>query len=220
MLQAAVPFEVVLETDLPSPGPTISADANQIQQVLTNLCANAWEAAGDGRGGVHLIVKVVPAADIPAALRFPLDWQPQETTYACLEVADTGCGIAGPDIEKLFDPFYSTKFAGRGMGLSAVLGIVRTHGGVITVQSEPGHGSIFRVFFPVSAEAVPRPPEKAVDTPEAKGHGAAGRRHGHDAQYDQEHARIPWFFGARSAGWSRGAGGVPATPRRNPLCAL
>jgi PAS domain S-box-containing protein len=161
LLQAAVPFEVVLETDLPSPGPTISADANQIQQVLTNLCANAWEAAGDGRGGVHLIVKVVPAADIPAALRFPLDWQPQETTYACLEVADTGCGIAGPDIEKLFDPFYSTKFAGRGMGLSAV----------ITVQSEPGHGSIFRVFFPVSAEAVPRPPEKAVDTPEAKGGG-------------------------------------------------
>jgi CheY-like chemotaxis protein len=57
------------------------------------------------------------------------------------------------------------------MGLSAVLGIVRTHGGVITVQSEPGHGSVFRVFFPVSTEAVPRPPEKAVSAPEAKGGG-------------------------------------------------
>jgi PAS domain S-box-containing protein len=171
MLQAAIPGDGVLETDLPSPGPTVSADANQIQQVLTNLCTNAWEAAGDGRGGIHLIVKVVPAADIPAAPRFPLDWQPQEATYACLEVSDAGCGIEGKDIEKLFDPFYSTKFAGRGLGLSVALGIVRTHGGVITVQSAPGRGSVFRVFFPVSAEAVPQPPQKAVSAPEAKGGG-------------------------------------------------
>jgi CheY-like chemotaxis protein len=171
MLQAAVPFEVVLETDLPSPGPTISADANQIQQVLTNLCANAWEAAGDGRGENHLIVKTVLAANIPAAPRFPLDWQPQETTYACLEVADAGGGIAGNDIEKLFDPFYSTKFAGRGLGLPVALGIVRTHGGVITVQSKPDDGSVFRVFFPVSTEAVPRPPEKADGAPEIEGGG-------------------------------------------------
>jgi PAS domain S-box-containing protein len=168
MLQAAMPKDLVLETDLPSPGPTISADANQIQQVLTNLCTNAWEAAGDGRSAIRLIVKAVSAADIPAAPRFPLDWQPQEAPYACLEVADTGCGISEKDIEKLFDPFFSTKFTGRGLGLPVTLGIVRTHGGVITVQSEPGHGSIFQVFFPVSAEAVPRPPEKTAGTPEAK----------------------------------------------------
>jgi PAS domain S-box-containing protein len=171
MLQAAIPGEVVFKTDLPSPGPTIRADANQIQQVLTNLCTNAWEAVGDGRGVIHLIVKAVSAADIPAGPRFPLDWQPQETAYACLEVADAGCGIAGNDIEKLFDPFYSTKFAGRGLGLSVALGIVRTHGGVITVQSAPGHGSVFRVFFPASTEAVPRPPEKAAGAPELEGSG-------------------------------------------------
>jgi PAS domain S-box-containing protein len=171
MLQAVLPGDVALETDLPSPGPTIRANANQIQQVLTNLCTNAREAVGDGRGAIHLIVKEVSAADIPAAPRFPLDWQPQDTTYACLEVADAGCGIAAPAIEKLFDPFFSTKFAGRGLGLSVALGIVRTHGGVVTVQSEPGHGSVFRVFFPVSAEAVPRPPEKAADAPEIEGGG-------------------------------------------------
>jgi PAS domain S-box-containing protein len=168
MLQAALPQDVALKTDLPSPGPSINANANQIQQVLTSLCTNAWEAVGDGRGVVHLIVKVVSAADIPAAPRFPFDWQSHDTAYACLEVADAGCGIATPDIEKLFDPFYSTKFAGRGLGLSVALGIVRTHGGVITVQSAPGHGSVFRIFFPVSTEAVPRPPEKAAGAPEAE----------------------------------------------------
>jgi PAS domain S-box-containing protein len=171
MLQAAMPKDVTLETDLPSPGPTISANAIHLQKVLTNLCTNAWEAVGDGRGFIYLMVKAVPAADIPGAYRFPLDWQPEDSTYACLEAADSGCGIAGQDIEKLFDPFFSTKFAGRGLGLPVALGIVRTHGGVITVQSEPGHGSVFRVFFPVLAEAVPRPSEKVADAQESEGGG-------------------------------------------------
>jgi two-component system, cell cycle sensor histidine kinase and response regulator CckA len=172
MLQAAMPGDMVLKTDLPSPGPSISADVNQIQQVMTNLCTNAWEAVGDDRGAIHLVVKAVSAADIPAAPRFPLDWQPKESIYACLEVADAGCGIAGQDIEKLFDPFFSSKFTGRGLGLPVVLGIVRTHGGVITVQSEPGRGSVFRVFFPVSAEeAVPRQPEKVACAQKIEGGG-------------------------------------------------
>ena len=170
-LQAAMPKDVALESDLPSPGPTISANTIQLQQVLTNLCTNACEAVGDGRGAIHLIVKAVSAADIPGAFRFPLDWQPHDSTYACLEVADAGCGIADQDIEKLFDPFFSTKFAGRGLGLSVALGIVRTHGGVITVQSEPGHGSVFRVFFPVLAEAVHQQSKKEADVPESDGGG-------------------------------------------------
>ena len=59
---------------------------------------------------------------------------------------DTGCGIGSKDIEKIFDPFFTTKFIGRGMGLSVVLGIVRAHHGGITAESEPGRGSVFRVF--------------------------------------------------------------------------
>ena len=158
LLRAVRPQSVALETDLLTPGPTINANANQIQQVLTNLVTNAWEASGDGRGAIRLTVKTVSAADIPAVNRFPIDWQPQATAYACLEVADAGCGIADPDIEKIFDPFFSTKFTGRGLGLSVVLGIVRAHCGVITVASEPSRGSVFRVFLPVSAEAVPQKP--------------------------------------------------------------
>ena len=155
LLRAAMPKNVVLETNMPSSVPVISADANQIQKMLTHLLTNAWEACGDGRQLIRLSVKTVSAADISTALRFPFDYQTQETAYACLEVVDTGGGIATKDLEKLFDPFFSTKSAGRGLGLPVVLGIARTNNGVVTVESEPGRGSVFRIFFPVSTEAAP-----------------------------------------------------------------
>ena len=97
-----------------------------------------------------MILKV----DLPASKRFPIDWQPRESVYACLEVADAGCGIASKDIEKIFDPFFTTKFTGRGLGLPVVLGITGAHDGGITVESEPGRGSVFRVFLPVSTEEI------------------------------------------------------------------
>ncbi|MDD5167699.1 MAG: PAS domain S-box protein [Syntrophales bacterium] len=161
MLLAVMSGGVVLETDLPAPGPVVKANANQMLQVLTNLLTNAREAVGEGRGVVRLVVKTVSAANIPAVHRFPSDWQPQSDAYACLEVADAGCGIADKDMEKLFDPFFSSKFTGRGMGLAVVLGIVRAHGGVVTVESGPGLRTVFRVFFPLSAEAPLRQPDKA-----------------------------------------------------------
>ena len=153
MLQAAIPKNVTLETDLPSRGPTITANANQMQQVLTNLLTNAWESVGDGLGVIHLRVKMVSAADIPT-IHSPADWRPQDSVYGCLEVTDTGCGIAHSDIEKLFDPFFSSKLIGRGLGLAVVLGIAKAHHGAVAVQSDPGQGSTFRVFFPASAENV------------------------------------------------------------------
>ncbi len=156
---------VVLETDLATPGPVINSNANQIQQVLTNLVTNAWESGGASRGAVRLSVKTVSARDIPTTHRFPVDWQPLAQTYACLAVVDTGCGIAVTDIEKIFDPFFSRKFIGRGLGLPVVLGILRTHNGAITVDSEPGHGSAFRVYFPVATSITSPPPASA--TPDA-----------------------------------------------------
>jgi len=171
LIQNTLPSNVALETDFPSPGPVISANANQIQQVLVNLVTNAWEAMDDARGNIRLRIKICPAADIPSTHRFPIGWQPQGPDYACLEVMDTGCGIAEEDIEKLFDPFYSTRFTGRGLGLSVVLGIARGHGGVVTVKSQRDRGSTFRIYFPLSTQAMPRLPENLILAPEPKGGG-------------------------------------------------
>jgi len=155
LLQAAIPKGMTLKAEFPSLGPVIRADTDQIQQVLTNLITNAWESISDNRGTIGLTVKTVSHADIPASKRFPIDWRPKEIVYACLEVSDTGCGISNKDVEKLFDPFFTTKFTGRGLELSVVMGIVKAHGGGVTVESEPGRGSVFRVFLPVSTEELP-----------------------------------------------------------------
>ena len=155
LLQAAAPKGMILNVDFPSSGPIINADAGQMQQILTSLVTNAWETIIDNRGPIGLALKTVSHEDIPPSNRFPIDWQPQEIDYACLEVSDTGGGIANKDIEKIFDPFFTTKFTGRGLGLPVVLGIVKSHGGGITVESELGQGSTFRIFLPVSTEKLP-----------------------------------------------------------------
>ncbi|MCX5881094.1 MAG: ATP-binding protein [Deltaproteobacteria bacterium] len=169
LLQAAAPKGIMLKADFPSSGPVIRAKACQIQQALTHLITNAWESAGEKQGAICLTVKTVSHANIPDSNRFPIDWQPQEIVYACLEVADEGHGIPDSDIEKLFDPFFTTKFTGRGLGLPVVLGIVRAHGGGIVVESEPGRGSVFRIFLPVSGKKIPILPEKEGKAPEIEG---------------------------------------------------
>jgi len=107
----------------------VRMNACQIQQALTNLVTNAWEVAGENQGIIGLTVKMVSKAKIPAKKRFPAGWQPKEGVYACLEVANTGCGIPESDIENIFDPFFTTKSTARGLGLSVVLGIAGAHGG-------------------------------------------------------------------------------------------
>ncbi|MEI6168750.1 MAG: ATP-binding protein [bacterium] len=153
-LICVLPWNTVLKTDLPVPGPTINANASEIEVVLANLITNAWEARRFDGSTIRLSVKTVPVETISTTHRFPLDCILQEKTYACLEVSDSGCGITEKDIESLFDPFFSTKFAGRGLGLSVVQGIAKACSGTITVESKPGSGSTFRVFFPVFSDAI------------------------------------------------------------------
>ena len=160
-----------VETELPVPGPIVRANTGQLRQVLANLLLNAREAMGEGRGGIRLRLGTCWAAEIPAVHRFPVSWTPGEVEHAFLEVADSGCGIAEPDLEKLFDPFFSTKFVGRGLGLSVVLGIVQAHGGAVTVESRTGRGSTFRVYLPVCSEGVPTLPELAQRVSELQGAG-------------------------------------------------
>jgi len=172
LIQGAVPATVPLVTEYPWPGPIVNANADQLQQVMTNLVINAWEAMGDAKGSIRLSLNVCPAADIPTSHRFPVGWQPSGSDYACLAVADTGAGVAEADLEKLFDPFFSTKFSGRGLGLSVILGIVQAHGGAVTVESHRGQGSVFRVYLPISTEAVPSVPETVIKPLRADGSGA------------------------------------------------
>lgn len=167
-LEAGASPGLMFKVNLPSPGPTISANAQQIQQVLTNLIINAQEAVGENKGVVSLAVKVASPGDIRAAHCFPIDWQPQDVTYTCLEVSDTGCGIEIDDFNKLFDPFFSSKFPGRGLGLPVVLGLVKAHNGTVTVQSAVGQGSTFRVYLPLSAQEVPEQQYESAQPSAAK----------------------------------------------------
>jgi CheY-like chemotaxis protein len=171
MLRAAIPKDVVLDVYLPTPGPSIQANASQIQQVLTHLATNAWESSGGGQSVIRLAVKKVSSADIPTVNRFPIDYKIQDSDYACPEVSDTGSGIPLQDIQKLFEPFFSSKFTGRGLGLPVVLGIVRAHHGVVTVESKPGCGSVFRVFLPLLVEAVSQKPVPVAQAPKLAGGG-------------------------------------------------
>jgi len=161
VLLADLPENMLLASDLPAPGPNIDANVNLIQQLITNLITNAWEANGDRHGAIHLNVKTVSTKDIPALNRFPVDCQPDGTAYACMEVVDRGCGISKEDLNNLFDPFFSSKFTGRGMGLAESLGIVRAHHGFITVESEQDRGTTVQAYFPLSPEAASPKPEPA-----------------------------------------------------------
>ncbi len=175
LIQAGMPKNVVLETDLLFPGPPIKANANQIQMILTNLISNSWEAVGDDQGTIQLSATMVSLADIPPLHRFPINWQPDDEpcAYTCLEVRDTGCGLLEKDIEEVFDPFFSTKFTGRGLGLSVVLGLIQAHGGVVTVESASGQGSVFRAFFPIVAKVFLGKPYGFKDLKDAIGRALA-----------------------------------------------
>jgi signal transduction histidine kinase len=141
--------QVRIELDLGGNVPPVEGDAGQIEQLLVNLVLNAAEATGDTAGRVE--VRIFPAEGRietePASPIIP------PGRYAVIEVSDSGCGMDEALKSRIFDPFFSTKFTGRGLGLAAVLGIVRGHSGGIQVLSSPGRGSTFRVFLPAARAA-------------------------------------------------------------------
>jgi len=128
--------------------PPVMGDLSQMHQVMMNVITNAAEAIGDNVGtitvGAHLAV-----LDDNALSKVYFHADPVPGDYVCLSVSDTGCGMDAEQKAKIFDPFYSTKFAGRGLGLAALLGIVRGHKGAVSVYSEPAKGTIFKLYFPV-----------------------------------------------------------------------
>ena len=150
LLLLAKPKNIDIEIDCRIPGPIILANSNQIQQIIASLLVNAWESIEDGFGKIRLAIRTVKPSNMHKQYRHPREWQIEEGEYACIEVEDNGCGITKDVLENLFDPFFSSKFTGRGMGLAVVVGILRSHQGGITVESEVGKGSTFRVYLPIS----------------------------------------------------------------------
>jgi phosphate/phosphite/phosphonate ABC transporter binding protein len=132
--------------------PIIKADQEQIQQVIMNFIINAAEAIGAGHGVINISTGSLDCDDAYLS-RSRIEEKPPSGRFVFLEVSDTGCGMDYETQARLFEPFYTTKFMGRGLGMSAVLGIVRTHGGAILLQSKAGQGTIVRVLFPAIGEA-------------------------------------------------------------------
>ena len=147
-LRETLPERIALKLDLPNSGPRVNADKERLQKVLWHLVINAAEAY-DCPGDILLTVRTVDSSDVIERRRFPAEWTPNETSLACIEVADNGHGIHPDVIDTIFDPFFTSKFTGRGLGLAVVLGIVRSLGGGITVKSETNQGSVFRIYLPV-----------------------------------------------------------------------
>ncbi len=154
LLGAVTPAGVVLQADFASPSPVILGNRQQLHQIFSAVLTNAWEAS-PRPCVVHVGLQIVLAQNIETKNRMPVNWQPTHSTYACLQVIDNGSGIAPDALAKIYDPFYSIHTIGRGLGLSATLGLVRAHHGVITVDSVLGAGTTFRVYFPLSDLPVP-----------------------------------------------------------------
>ncbi len=150
LLHASVPKNVRLNLALGKDLPAIEGDSSQIQQVVMNLVINGAEATGSRQGAVEIrtLTRRAEQTELASAVARPLA---SAGEYVVLEVRDNGAGMDEKTRARIFDPFYTTKFAGRGLGLSAVLGIVRSHHGALIVQSSPGSGTTFRIFFPCSA---------------------------------------------------------------------
>lgn len=149
---AGMPENIKLEPALPVAEILVFSDLSQVKEILSTLLVNAKESFAERTGTISLSLKTVSPSEISTRNRFPLNFKAEACDYACLEVKDTGCGIAKADIEKLFDPFYSTKFLGRGLGLPVLLGTIKPQGGCVTLESKPGLGSTFRVYLPVASQ--------------------------------------------------------------------
>ncbi|HEX72869.1 MAG TPA: PAS domain-containing hybrid sensor histidine kinase/response regulator, partial [Candidatus Hydrogenedentes bacterium] len=152
LFQASISKKIALKIDLDSALPYIAGDPAQLQQVLMNLVFNASEAIGEGEGSITIATRASQCTE-----EEDRELKPNEGDARCilLEVADTGCGMDAETLERVYDPFFSTKFTGRGLGMSAVLGIVRGLKGSIKAESAPGQGTTFRIRLPRAHESAP-----------------------------------------------------------------
>jgi signal transduction histidine kinase/CheY-like chemotaxis protein len=147
MLRATIKQNVSITLDNTAKICFINGDASQIRQVVMNLIINAADAIGDDQGEISvsltriLLLPEHSEKDYLGAVIAPAE-------YICLEVTDNGSGMDEETKRRIFEPFYTTKFTGRGLGMAAVLGIITGHKGALQLHSQQGHGSTFKVFLP------------------------------------------------------------------------
>jgi PAS domain S-box-containing protein len=170
MMRRLIGEDIELCSHLEDGGVAFRGDPGQIEQVIINLVVNARDAMPDG-GRLTIETKRV-TLDEAACLEIH-DARPGE--FVCLTIQDSGMGIPKDVVDQIFEPFFSTKGPGKGtgLGLSVVYGVVRQHDGWISVYTEPGEGTVFRVYMPASlADGVPEPES---DVPEQRPRGSGQR---------------------------------------------
>ncbi len=161
LLEVSISKKIALRFQLAPDLPQVEADAAQVQQVIMNLVTNAADAIGDAEGTIRLSTSSLQVD------RTYLDqvFHGQDLApgaYVTLEVSDTGCGMT-PEVQaRIFEPFFTTKVSGRGLGLSATVGILRGHHAGLRIYSEPGHGTTFKLLFPASEACTAEPPSVAT----------------------------------------------------------
>jgi PAS domain S-box-containing protein len=146
---ASIPKRIHLQLELAQSLPYIEADAGQMQQMVMNMLLNAADAIGEWQGTITLCTSQQTVEKRDGRYDHYTGTPLPSGDYVCLEVVDGGAGMKPEIVERIFDPFFTTKEAGRGLGLAAVLGIVRGHKGGINVSSQVGAGTTFQLVFPV-----------------------------------------------------------------------
>ncbi len=176
LLRTSISKQATLAWELTPNLPAVSADPTQIRQIVMNLITNASDALGEQGGTITLRTGVTRLEDLehqrfgaPLQGEEPLEQSKGPLVY--LEIGDNGSGMSSDTLSRIFDPFFSTKFAGRGLGLAAVMGIVRSHRGLIRIRTEPGGGTAFRVLFPAVSGGVSKSAKPSGERSEWRGSG-------------------------------------------------
>ena len=154
----------------------MKADATQIRQIVMNLITNASDALQDAGGAITLRTGVLDRSQLHQPGFASLIGDAERTAdgseeMVYLEVHDTGAGMTPDTLRRIFDPFFSTKFSGRGLGLAAVMGIVQSHQGLIRIRTEPERGTSFQVLFPSVRGKVTKQEKPSAARSEWRGEG-------------------------------------------------
>ncbi len=165
LMRATIPAMIAIRHDAPPDLPLALADPTQVHQVVVNLVTNSAHAIGARGGSVDVTMDAVQVDEGAAGPELA------PGSYVRVSVADTGSGMGKDALSRVFDPFFTTKPPGQGtgLGLSVVHGIMASHGGAVTVTSQPEAGATFRLYFPSTSESAAQPAAAAPDTPRGNG---------------------------------------------------